>query len=45
MSLQGWGCLTLPWGCRWGWAGNSQTKMVDLHGLLWQEVGGSGESC
>ena len=23
----------------------NQTKIVDLHGLLWQEVGGKGESC
>lgn len=45
MSQQGWGCQTSPWGFRWGGAGNSQTKMVDLHGLLWQEVGGSGENC
>lgn len=44
MSLQGWGCLTLPWSCRCGQAGKSQTKMVDLHGLLWQEVGEVGRT-
>lgn len=44
MSQKGWGCQTSPWGCRWGGAGNSQTKMVDLHGLLWQEVGEVGRA-
>lgn len=40
--------LTLGLQVEWGWklpGKTSQAKMVDLHGLLWQGVGGSGERC
>lgn len=42
MSLKGWGCLTLPWGCRWGWLEIPRQKglicMVSF-GRRWGEVG------
>jgi hypothetical protein len=34
MVQQGWGCLTLPWGYRWGGAGNSQAKPPKQKSLI-----------
>lgn len=42
MALQSWGCLTLPWGCRWGGVGNSQAKPPKQKWLICMASFGTG---